>query len=75
MHFFESMRGWQLVYEDSVNTVHTHTSAFINLLNRSLQELWDLTPIMILTIFFCNVNTFLPLAELPQKIILYFIKE
>jgi hypothetical protein len=44
-------------------------------LNRSLQELWDLTPNMILTIFFFNVNTFLLLDEVPQKIIPHFITE
>jgi hypothetical protein len=60
--------------------IHTHTHIYgrvkiCNLLNNSLQELWDFIPIMILTIFFCCVNTFLLLAELPQKIIPYFVKE
>jgi hypothetical protein len=39
-----------------------------SLLNRSLQELWDLTSIMILTVLFCSVNTFLQSAELPPKL-------
>jgi hypothetical protein len=46
-----------------------------SLLNRSRQELWDLTPIMILNIFFSNINTFLLSAELPPEIIPYYIKE
>jgi hypothetical protein len=35
--------------------------------DRSLQKLRDLTSIMILTISFCNVNTFLLSAKLPQR--------
>jgi hypothetical protein len=44
-------------------------------IRRTLEELQNLTPIMILTIFFCNVSTFLLPDEVPQKIIPYFIKE
>jgi hypothetical protein len=40
-----------------------------NLLNRPLHY----TPAMIPTIFICNINSFLPLDELPQKIIPYLI--
>jgi hypothetical protein len=46
-----------------------------NLLNSLLHEFLGLTLAIILMIFFCNVNIFLLLHELPQKIILFFIIE
>jgi hypothetical protein len=39
-----------------------------SLLNRSLQELQDLTPIMSLTFFFCNVNTVLLSENYRRKL-------
>jgi hypothetical protein len=43
------------------------------LLNNSLHEFLDLTPIMLLIIVFFYVNIFLLFDELPQKSILYLI--
>jgi hypothetical protein len=40
------------------------------LLNRLVHEFLALTPARILMIFFCNINIFLQLHDLPQKIIL-----
>jgi hypothetical protein len=40
-----------------------------NLLKRCLHY----TPAMIPTVFICNINSFLPLDELPQKIIPYLV--
>jgi hypothetical protein len=55
---------------------YTHGRVKISsLLNTSVQELGDLTPIMIQTIFFCNVKNFLLSDELFQKISPYFFKK
>jgi hypothetical protein len=72
------LKTFNVIYDDVYKRIYIYSHGrdkICNLLNRSLQELWDLTPIMILTVFLCNVNTFLLLDELPQKIIPYFIKE
>jgi hypothetical protein len=45
-----------------------------NPLNRRLHEFLCLTPAIILMILFCNVNIFLLLRELPEKIIHYRAK-
>jgi hypothetical protein len=44
-----------------------------NLLNKLLHEFLGFTLAVILKFFFCNVNIFLLLYELPQKINPYFI--
>jgi hypothetical protein len=56
--------------------MYSHEKAKIsNLLKRLLYKFLGLTPAIILMIFFCNVNIFLLLHELPQKVIPYFIIE
>jgi len=46
-----------------------------NLMNRFLHEFLDLTPAIILTVFFCKVNIILLLGNYPKKIVSYFIME
>jgi hypothetical protein len=46
-----------------------------DLLNRLSDEFLGLIPAINLTIFFCKVNIFLLLDELPHKIVPYFITE
>jgi hypothetical protein len=59
-----------------IENIYLHGGVKISsLLNRTLQELRDLTPIMSQTDFLCNVNTFFMSDELSQKIIPCFIKE
>jgi len=38
------------------------------LMNRFLHEVLDLTPAIILIVFFCNVNIILLLVKLPKKL-------
>jgi hypothetical protein len=54
--------------------MYSHRSGKIcNFLNRSLKG--GFAPTMIITVFFCNVNTFLLSDESPQNVFRYFIKE
>jgi hypothetical protein len=59
----------QLLNILSANLYSHGTGKISNLLNRPLHEFLGLTPVMILIIFFCSVNIFLLLHELPQKTI------
>jgi hypothetical protein len=51
------------------------TGKISNFLNRLLHGVLGCAPTIILMIFFCKVNIFPLLEELPQKIIPYFIIE
>jgi hypothetical protein len=56
--------------------IYYHGSRKIcNFLSRSLQGVRCFVPTVIVTILFCNVNTFLLSHEFPQKIVPYFIEE
>ena len=44
-----------------------------NCLNRFLQEVLGCAPTIIVVIFFCRVEIFPLLKELPQKIVPYFV--
>jgi len=48
---------------------------FFNFLNRIVHEVLGFAPVMIVTIFFCDINIFPLLDKLPQKIIPRFIME
>jgi hypothetical protein len=51
------------------------TGKISNFLNRLLHGVLGYAPTIILMIFFCKVNIFPLLEELPKKIIPYFIIE
>jgi hypothetical protein len=51
------------------------TGKIVSFLNILLHEVLGCAPAIILMIFFCKVNIFLLLDELPQKIIPYFTIE
>jgi hypothetical protein len=64
-----------VIYHENEN-MYLHGKVKISdLINRLLHEFLGLPLAIILIIFFCNVNIFLLLHELPQKIIPYFIRE
>jgi len=51
------------------------TDRICNCLNRLLHEVLSYAPAIILTIFFCKMQIFPLLVELPQRFISYFIIE
>jgi len=56
----------------------TYSDGMVNIssvLNKGLCEVLDVDPLMILTIFFCNWNTFLLTGEFSQNMISYPIME
>jgi hypothetical protein len=62
--------------KSSNDNMYSHGRVRIsNLLNRPLHEFRGSTPAINLIIFFCKVNIFLLLYELPPKITAYFIIE
>jgi len=62
----------KLIFEN----VYWHgTGKFFNFLNGNVQEVLDFVPVMIVAIFFHEVNIFPLLDKLPQKIIPFFIME
>jgi len=62
----------KLIFEN----VYFHgTAKFFNFLHRIVHEVLGFAPVMIATIFICEVNIFPLLDKLPQKIIPCFIME
>jgi hypothetical protein len=66
-----------VIYSKLINeNMYAHGRGDIyNFLNRLSHEFLGLTPDMILTVFFCNINIYLLLDKFPQKIIPYLITE
>jgi hypothetical protein len=57
----------------SESTYWLGTGKISNFLSRLLHEVLSHATTIILTVFFCKINTFLLLEELPQEIVPYFI--
>jgi hypothetical protein len=65
-----------MIIDNEVHCIYRRGTGIVsNCLNGLLQQVLVYTAAIILTICFCEVEIFLLLEELPQKIISYFIIE